>query len=288
MAAAFICKRCGAVLKFEDGATVATCEYCGITQNLSEFYDSSRSEKTDADVNGRHYVTNPNFRHYDGSTELHSAVMDDDIEAVNALIKAGIDVNAKDNENGWTALHFAKSAEVVNALVKGGIDIEAKDADGWNELRWRAYNGDTEIVNALIKAGADINAPNNSGQTALMATVHGRTDTVNALIKAGADLNAQDKYGKTALMEAVMFDRADTVNALIDAGADVQIENEIGQTALDLAIIFKKLTNTDALKRLEKLSRPSSAARASAGCMTVIIEAFAIITVAVLSVVYFL
>lgn len=140
------------------------------------------------------------------------------------------------------------------------------------------HNKDTEYMNTLIKAGADVNAQNDDGQTALMLGARSIIDNakVNDLIEAGADINAQDNNGKTALMYAC---NPKVLNALIDAGADVNARDSEGKMAIDYARESKYLKGTDALKRLEKLSRNSSSSTATAsGCMTIIIEAFAIIT----------
>ncbi|MBQ3456518.1 MAG: ankyrin repeat domain-containing protein, partial [Synergistaceae bacterium] len=70
-----------------------------------------------------------------------------------------------------------------------------------------------------------------------------------------ANLNANDKYGRTALIEAATWRRTETVNALIQAGSNVKHKDNSGKTALDYARENYNLRYSDALKRLEELSR---------------------------------
>ena len=119
-------------------------------------------------------------------------------------------------------------------------------------------NGSTqEIINA-INNGVDVNVKDFYGQTALMiAAQRGNAEAVNALIKAGADVNAKTESSTTALIKATYFgfDNAEIINILIDAGADVKIKDDMGKMAVDYARKNEKLRGTNALKRLEELSR---------------------------------
>ena len=145
----------------------------------------------------------------------------------------------------------------VIEAINAGANVNAKGKYGLTALMWAVENGDTEIVNALIKAGADVNAKNHKGETALMwAAWRGRTENVNALIEAGAD-DLTDNEGRTALIHAAKSERGnpETVNALIEAGSNVKHRDNSGKTALDYARDNDKLKGTDALKRLEELSK---------------------------------
>lgn len=99
----------------------------------------------------------------EGVTPLHLAAIHGHAEIALALIKAGADVGATDND-GRTALHFAAlsgQTDIVLALVKAGADVGAKDSADSTPLHWAASGGNIETIHALIKAGADLYALTN-------------------------------------------------------------------------------------------------------------------------------
>jgi ankyrin repeat protein len=159
-------------------------------------------------------------------------------KVVQALLKMGVDVNAK-NKDGWTALMVASfngHLEVMQALLAKGADINAKRNYGGTALITAIAFGRLDVVQALLAKGADVNAKENYGETALMrASQKGYLDVVQALLAKGADVNAKNKDGETALMFAAANGHLDVVRALLAQGADVNAKTNDGRTALMLA-----------------------------------------------------
>jgi ankyrin repeat protein len=57
---------------------------------------------------------------------------------------------------------------VITELLKAGADINARDEEGRTALMIAAkYNKDPEVIAVLLKAGADARVKDNSGHTAL-------------------------------------------------------------------------------------------------------------------------
>ena len=48
--------------------------------------------------------------------KLREAACHGDIEAIQALISSGIDVNSKHKMNGWTALHWAARRNEIQSI----------------------------------------------------------------------------------------------------------------------------------------------------------------------------
>ena len=221
-----------------------------------QFLEMCKEGNTQGVIEAIKSGANVNAEYNRDLTALILAAVFGHTEIVKALIQAGADINAKDNL-GSTALMSARNAEIVKALIQAGADVNAKNNDGWTALMVATIRGNTETVKALIQAGADVNAKNHKGETALMwAAWRGRTENVNALIEAGAD-DLTDNEGRTALIHAAKSERGnpETVNALIEAGSNVKHRDNSGKTAVDYARENDKLKGTDALKRLEELSK---------------------------------
>ena len=168
----------------------------------------------------------------DGSTALHWAAYQDDLETVELLLAAGANVKAA-NRYGVTPLSLActnGNGEMVERLLKAGADPNTALPGGEAALMTAARTGKVGAVNALLSHGADVHAKESThGQTAIMwAAAEGNAEAVEALIKGGADFRAHLDSGFTPLLFAVREGRINVVKTLLKAGADV---NETVQTS---------------------------------------------------------
>ncbi len=159
-----------------------------------------------------------------GTSALLRAVHNDDLQLVEALLEADIDVNAA-NEYGATPLYVAAAdagAAITEKLLGAGADPNVALLSGETALMEAARRGKTETVRLLLASGADLNAKESiGGQTALMwAASERHSDVVELLIADGAEIDARSKGGSTPLMFAAQQGAADTARILIDAGAE--------------------------------------------------------------------
>ena len=127
--------------------------------------------------------------------------------------------------------------DMIDALLKAGADINAYDDRGFTPLILAAYNGQSAAVETLITKGADACRPDrDQGNTAQMGVAFKGEDGIAArLLKAGCNVNARNHAGQTALMMASLFSRTRQVDILLAAGADRTIQDAAGRSASSVA-----------------------------------------------------
>ena len=111
--------------------------------------------------------------------DIHTATLLGDLNAIQQHIKAGSDLNEKDDYGSSPliiATTFGKT-EAAMALIGAGADVNCKNNDGSTPLHTAAFLCRIEIVEALLENGADKNIKNNFGSTAL-ESVAGPFDNV--------------------------------------------------------------------------------------------------------------
>ena len=142
-----------------------------------------------------------------GETPLMRCARTGSAAAVKALLAKKAQVDARNTEQGQTALMWAvaqKHPEAANELIKAGADIKARSKAGFTPLLFAARVGDVESAKLLLKAGADVDEKAPNGMTPLvLASASGQQNVGIALLDNGADANARDELGATALHYAV-------------------------------------------------------------------------------------
>jgi ankyrin repeat protein len=100
--------------------------------------------------------------------DIQTAILSDQLDIVEQHIKAGTDINKKEQMSGSTplisAVTFGKTA-IVKALIDANADISIKNNEGATALHTAAFFGRIEIVQLLIDAKADKTVKNNFGVT---------------------------------------------------------------------------------------------------------------------------
>lgn len=134
--------------------------------------------------------TDLNVTDKDGRTPLmHAALADDaDPVMVQLLIEHNVDVNAYDNSQRWTALHFAARSQkeyIVRLLIEAGATVDCVDMFG-NTPLWRCVmnsSQDLTAVKELLKFGADPYRRNNYDEAPIdVARKIGRADLVALIV----------------------------------------------------------------------------------------------------------
>ena len=161
-----------------------------------------------------------------GDPRLIDAVRARNVERVRALVKEGVDVNAR-QADGATAIHWAAHLDdpgLVGVLIAAGAKADVADDTGVTPLYLACLNRQAAIVDTLLAAGANANAALITGETVLMTCARaGEPRAVRALLSHGANVNAKEpSHQQTALMWAAAQKHPESVAALLEAGADVR------------------------------------------------------------------
>jgi ankyrin repeat protein len=134
--------------------------------------------------------------------------------------------------DGATPLHQAvrqNDLKAVEALIKRGADVKAATRYGVTPMSLAALNANAAIMRTLLQAGADPNTATPGGETALMTAARtGNADAVTLLLDRGASVNASDTgRAQTALMWAVTENHPEIVKLLAARGADVNARTKV-------------------------------------------------------------
>ncbi len=172
--------------------------------------------------------------------ELVLAVERNDIEEVKVRIAMGERVSTRDKSyGGSTPLHVAVengNIEIAQILLNAGAKTNAKNFDKRTPLMMLDEDATPELVNLLLRYRAKVNVTDSEKNTPLiLASAYSNAEVVQALINAGANVNATNKEGETALMSAVRNDEIETVKLLLGSGANVNSKTKEKESALSLA-----------------------------------------------------
>uniref|UniRef100_A0A674IZK4 NF-kappa-B inhibitor alpha n=1 Tax=Terrapene triunguis TaxID=2587831 RepID=A0A674IZK4_9SAUR len=166
---------------------------------------------------------------------LHLAIIHEEkawtVEVIRQATANPAFLNFQNNLN-QTPLHLAvitDQAEIAEILLKAGCDPEIRDFRGNTPLHIACEQGSVRAVSVLTQYCQQhhlysvLQSANYNGHTCLhLASIHGYLAIVEYLLSLGADVNAQEPCnGRTALHLAVDLQNSELVSLLVKHGADV-------------------------------------------------------------------
>ncbi|RKZ36878.1 MAG: ankyrin repeat domain-containing protein [Gammaproteobacteria bacterium] len=177
-------------------------------------------------------------------TGLLAATAGGDVDQIKSLAASGARIDVRDR-HGRTPLHVAAFAgyhAAMRALVNAGANPNALENDRYDIVTIAAVANDVETLKVALTLGASAkNVTSRYDGTALIAAAHlGHVEVVRILIGAGAPLDHVNNLDWTAVIEAIVLGdggprHIDTLRALVQAGADLNLADGNGQTPLALA-----------------------------------------------------
>ena len=164
-----------------------------------------------------------------GSTPLHCAATDGDAKVVKALLDAGANVRAKDNENK-TPIYFACTngkidtvkelfKHVENPVSRSAISdmLKDKNREGETALHAAVKGGCLEIVQLCLDKGAKVHERRrNLAHPLHIAAINGHFEIAECLIKRNANIGARNVLHETPLHKAAACNKQRMVRFLLD------------------------------------------------------------------------
>jgi hypothetical protein len=177
-------------------------------------------------------------------TGLLLAAARGDAAQIKMLVAKGARPDVRDSYER-TPLHvatYARQHEAMRALVAAGADPNALEQDRYDIVTIAAVANDLPTLRVALEIGCSAkNITSRYDGTALIAAAHlGHADVVRALIQAQAPLDHVNNLGWTALIESIVLGdggkrHVETLKALVAAGASLSVTDRKGQTPLALA-----------------------------------------------------
>jgi ankyrin repeat protein len=172
-----------------------------------------------------------------GNTPLHLAALNHDLAAVQALLAAGADADAKNAAEATPLLYGAGHAEIVRALLTRGANPNAVSALKNTPLMAAVSHPESfAAAKLLLDAGADVHGVKKPGEEIMLSRAVEARDrrTVDLLIERGAAKNPQ--AASVALQSAAWLGDAALVRVLADRGANLNQSDGFTGHALNLAL----------------------------------------------------
>ena len=134
-----------------------------------------------------------------GLTALHYAAQKEDTSQLKDLLKRGGSPNIREGNTNWTPLFSAVvvgNLKAIQILLDAGSEVNARNIYGATPL----HHAQHEEAAILIGHGADVNAASKKGWTPLhSAAFFGRVKTVELLLKNKAAYSVKNSDGKSPL-----------------------------------------------------------------------------------------
>lgn len=185
----------------------------------------------------------------DGTSAAHEAVRHNHYEAVEAMLKKGVNVNLtqdKPSTAGTTLLHMAcehAHPRLVKMLMDAGADDTLKNEQEETpahiavskKIGYKKVSDQERIE--MLQALEHVDIPGKNGTTPLMIIQDPQLFLSIALtpvlIGKGADVNRADNNGNTALMlHTYWYCYRDVIKAMVKAGYNINARNRDGDTVL--------------------------------------------------------
>jgi ankyrin repeat protein len=130
----------------------------------------------------------------------------------------------------------------VRRLLRAGADVNARDDDGWTPLHKACHDGHVQLVSELLDHGADIESTimttryGSNTRPLHCACINGHLAVGNQLLSRGANIDTKDNQGNTPLHFSSWNGHLPVVKALVSGGANILVANNEGEVPIHYAV----------------------------------------------------
>ncbi|KAJ3170812.1 hypothetical protein HK101_011326 [Irineochytrium annulatum] len=240
--------------KRQNVAAAVDAEAAPTAKNQKKFVEDVRNGNVEKIKDRGVKGMDPNFWTEAGETPLSIAVMNNDKEAISALVENGafLDYRVSEALQWKTPLHIAASqnkAVALQALLSFGAWVNTPDIMGLTPVYYAASLGLTECVEKLLFARAETEIFDESGKGPLhQACMNNHDGVVGLLIDCGANMAATNVAGNTPLHIAAARNATECLKWLLLRGADRERGNKSGQSAFQVASLSGSTEAVEILK----------------------------------------
>jgi len=175
---------------------------------------------------------------------LADAIIEEDVESVQAMLQYGADVNQID-EYGFTPLieaAIADNTKIASLLIQYRASTNEPDMLGGTALHWAAENNNVNLCKLLLENRADPNAYNLSGQPVLvMPLLRQHQEIKKLLMSYKAELVFAQDFINTKML-GHMFELVGTANIVDPKNAFVEVDFEGFFLEVSLGMIADSLS----------------------------------------------
>lgn len=170
---------------------------------------------------------------------LRQAVVDGDLERLNALLAAG-NQPLEELHHSLMAAAGVGRRQAADILIAAGADPTVRvPFNGWTAVTIAVREDNPDVLDVLLRNGGDPNHPDDIGWRPLHHAVLAdkqHVEVIRVLIRHGAHVDGLDGLQRTVLHRAAGFGHLEAVQSLLDNGADPHLREKYGLTARQRAL----------------------------------------------------
>ena len=168
---------------------------------------------------------------------LHMAVLSGELEMVEMVLNASVDINIVD-ERRRTSLFQAAAAgqsEICSLLIDKGANVNKCTQAGETPLFIASQEGHIDVVKLLLQLSCDVNACRDDGVSPLYIAIFNKhVDVAKSLQENGSDTNKLCVDGTSCICVAARIGSLELVQTLIEHNANLAL-NKNRETPLIVA-----------------------------------------------------